>query len=66
MSKITLLNQLSIILEPRQRHKKNHNLVDALFLSITGVISGCEGWEEIDNFGNDKLYCKRQGNHTFI
>jgi predicted transposase YbfD/YdcC len=33
----------------------HHNLVDVLFLAITAVISGCEGWEEIQNFGNDKL-----------
>ena len=25
------------------------------FLRITAVISGCESWEEIDDFGNDKL-----------
>jgi len=33
----------------------HHNLVDVLFLEITAVISGCEGWEEIEDFGNDKL-----------
>lgn len=48
MSKLTLLNQLSIIREPRQPRKIHHNLVDVLFLAITGVISGCEGWEEIE------------------
>lgn len=55
MSKITLINQLSIIRDPRQPRKVHHNLVDILFLAITAVISGCEGWEEIQDFGNDKL-----------
>lgn len=55
MSKLTLLNQLSIIREPRQPRKIHHNLVDLLFLAITAVISGCEGWQEIEDFGNDKL-----------
>jgi hypothetical protein len=26
-----------------------------LFLAITAVISGCEGWREIEDLGNDKL-----------
>ena len=55
MSQLTLLNQLSIIRDPRQPRKVHHNLVDVLFLAITAVISGCEGWEEIEDFGNDKL-----------
>ncbi len=55
MTQLTLLNQLSIIRDPRQPRKVHHNLVDVLFLAITAVISGCEGWEEIEDFGNDKL-----------
>ena len=55
MSQLTLLSQLSIIRDPRQPRKIHHNLVDVLFLAITAVISGCEGWEEIEDFGNDKL-----------
>lgn len=55
MSQITLINQLSIIRDPRQPRKVHHNLVDVLFLAITAVILGCEGWEEIQDFGNDKL-----------
>ncbi len=60
MSKLTLLSQLSIIRDPRQPRKIHHHLVDVLFLSITAVISGCEGWEEIEDFGNDKLDWLRQ------
>ncbi len=60
MSQLTLLNQLSIIRDPRQPRKVYHNLVDVLFLAITAVISGCEGWEEIEDFGNDKLDWLRQ------
>jgi predicted transposase YbfD/YdcC len=55
MSQITLINQLSIIRDTQQLRKVHHNLVDVLFLAITAVISGCEGWEEIQDFGNDKL-----------
>ena len=60
MSQLSLLNQLSIIRDPRQPRKVHHNLVDVLFLAITAVISGSEGWEEIEDFGNDKLDWLRQ------
>ena len=55
MPKLTFLNQVSIIRDPRQPRKIHHNLVNVLFLAITAVISGCEGWEEIEYFGNYKL-----------
>lgn len=55
MSQATLINHLSIIRDFRQPGKVQHELVDVLFLAITAVISGCEGWEEIEDFGNEKL-----------
>ena len=48
MSQETLINQLSIIRDFRQPGKVQHELIDVLFLAITAVISGCEGWEEIE------------------
>lgn len=60
MSHATLINHLSIIRDFRQPGKVQHELIDVLFLAITGVISGCEGWEEIEDFGNEKLDWLRQ------
>ena len=60
MSKATLINHLSIIRDFRQPGKVQHELIDVLFLAITAVISGCEGWEEIEDFGHDKLDWLRQ------
>lgn len=60
MSQKTLINQLSVIRDFRQPGKVQHELIDVLFLAITAVISGCEGWEEIEDFGNDKLEWLRQ------
>jgi predicted transposase YbfD/YdcC len=60
MSQPTLINQLSVIRDFRQPGKVQHELIDVLFLAITAVISGCEGWEEIEDFGNDKLNWLRQ------
>jgi predicted transposase YbfD/YdcC len=52
---LDLLSQLSIISDPRQAWKINHKLSDILFLTITAVIGGAEGWEEIEDFGIDHL-----------
>jgi hypothetical protein len=30
-------------------------LADILFLCVAAVIAGAEGWEEIEEFGKDKL-----------
>lgn len=41
--------------DPRQQVKVVYKLYDVLFLTICGVISGCEGWEDIRDFGEARL-----------
>lgn len=41
--------------DPRQASKVVYKLYDLLFLTICGVISGCEGWEDIRDFGEARL-----------
>ena len=41
--------------DPRQASKVVYELYDLLFLTICGVISGCEGWEDIRDFGEFRL-----------
>jgi len=49
------ITHFSIINDPRiERHKK-HQLIDILFLSVCAVLSGAEGWEDIEDFGLVKL-----------
>ncbi len=43
------------IADVRQAAKVTYPLFDILFLTITAVITGCEGWEEIEDFGNALL-----------
>ncbi len=38
----------------RVERTKLHLLVDILVLSVLAVIAGAEGWEDIEQFGNDK------------
>lgn len=57
-----LMKHISIIPDYRQAWKVEHKLSDILLLTICAVISGAEGWEDIEDFGNVhldflKLYC---------
>lgn len=55
MSVNTLFERFSSIDDQRQEGKVQHPLFDILFLTISAVIAGCQGWEEIENFAHDKL-----------
>lgn len=46
---------LSLIEDPRSHVNRQHNLVDIMFLVMAAVVSGCEGWQEIEDFGVNKL-----------
>jgi len=56
----TFLRFFGSISDPRIERCKKHNLIDILFLAISAVISGSEGWEDIENFGHIKLDWLRQ------
>ena len=51
----TFLTHFDSIEEPRIERCKKHNLLDILLLAISAVISGAEGWEDIEDFGLLKL-----------
>lgn len=56
----TFLNNFDSISDPRIERCKKHNLLDILLLAVTAVMSGSEGWEDIENFGYIKLDWLRQ------
>ncbi|MEJ6080900.1 ISAs1 family transposase [Vibrio sp. 1-Bac 57] len=56
----TFLNNFDSISDPRIERCKKHNLLDILLLAMTAVMSGSEGWEDIENFGHIKLDWLRQ------
>ncbi|WP_114327519.1 ISAs1 family transposase [Candidatus Colwellia aromaticivorans] len=51
----TFLKHFESITDPRIERCKKHNLLDILLLAISAVISGAEGWEDIEDFGHLKL-----------
>ena len=50
-----LLVHLNGVPDPRQCAKIEYPLDEILFLTISAVVSGCSEWDEIVDFGEDKL-----------
>ena len=40
--------------DPRRDKCKKHHLLDIVAISVCGVICGCEGWEELEEYGKVK------------
>ncbi|MBB1293785.1 transposase family protein, partial [Pseudoalteromonas sp. SR41-4] len=55
MPDIQLFKYFESIADPRQQGKVVHKLFDIIFLAVSAVISGCQGWEDIEDFGHDRL-----------
>ncbi|MBC8549714.1 MAG: ISAs1 family transposase [Candidatus Brocadiales bacterium] len=50
----SLIESFSIIRDPRVNRQKKHNLIDVIIVAICGVISGCDGWVDVEEYGNTK------------
>ncbi len=57
-----LMEHISLIPDYRQAWKVEHKLSDILLWTICAVISGAEGWEDIEDFGETHLdFLKQYG-----
>lgn len=52
---LSLVECFSSLEDPRVERHKRHQLLDIIILTICAVISGAEGWEAIEKFGEDKI-----------
>ena len=52
---MSLLTHLASIEDPRSDINMKHDLLDILFLTVSAVLSGAEGWKDIKEFGDEKL-----------
>ena len=57
---MSILDHLTVIEETRSDINQKHNLIDVMFLIITAISSGCEGWQDIEIYGDEKLSWLRQ------
>jgi DDE_Tnp_1-associated/Transposase DDE domain len=51
----TFMDHFSDLKDPRDDKNQKHQLMDILFVVIAAVISGAEGWEAMETFGEEKL-----------
>lgn len=49
------IEHFSKLPDPRIERNKLHALTDIIFLVVSAVISGAEGWEDIADFGRNQL-----------
>ncbi|MEZ9869724.1 ISAs1 family transposase, partial [Vibrio sp. 10N.261.51.A4] len=52
---MNLIEHLSVVQDTRSDINQKHDLIDVMFLVISAIASGCEGWQDIELFGKDKL-----------
>ncbi len=50
-----LEEHFSSVTDPRVDRTKDHLLIDIISIAICGIISGAEGWVDIENYGKSKL-----------
>ena len=51
----SILEHFASLEDPRAERNKRHALLDIVLLTMCGVVSGAEGWEAIEDFGQEKL-----------
>ena len=57
---MTLIEHLTLVEETRSDINRKHDLVDVMFLVINAIMSGAEGWRDIETYGNSKADWLRQ------
>lgn len=55
-----LIEHFASLEDPRIDRNKSHALIDIIVLTVCAVASGADGWEAIEQFGNEKLEWLRQ------
>ena len=51
----SLIEHFSKLEDPRVDRNKKHELIDVIVLCVCAVVSGAEGWSDIEEFGHTKL-----------
>ena len=60
MNGLSLLDHILVIRGPRPTRKIEFTLIYVIFLIIAAVIAGSEGWEDIEDCGENNLEWLRQ------
>lgn len=57
---MSFLTHFSDVTDPRTHINVKHDFLDVIFLTVSAVLSGAEGWHDIEVFGKDKSSWLRQ------
>ena len=57
---MSFLTHFSEVSDPRTHINVKHDFLDVIFLTVSAVLSGAEGWHDIEVFGKDKLSWLKQ------
>lgn len=60
MKRVSMMEHFSIISDPRVARTQKHNLLDIIIIAVCGVISSCQTWVDISEFGRSKESWFRQ------
>jgi predicted transposase YbfD/YdcC len=52
---INFLDYMSELEDPRIERNKLYGMSEILFLTLVGLISGCEGWTDVEDFGETHI-----------
>ncbi|MDC9583454.1 transposase family protein, partial [Xenorhabdus sp. PR6a] len=52
---MTLMEHLSVVKETRSDTHRQYDLIDVIFLVISAIMAGAEGWQDIETYGNAKI-----------
>lgn len=52
---MSIIEHLSVVEDTRSDINQKHDLIDVIFLVISAIASGCEGWQDIEYYGEEKL-----------
>jgi len=55
LKEISILKHFESLEDPRIERKKDHLLIDIVFITICATISGAESWDQIEEYGKTKI-----------
>ncbi|KOY63498.1 transposase [Photorhabdus heterorhabditis] len=51
----TLIEHLTVVKETRSDINRQYELIDVIFLVISAILAGAEGWQDIETYGRAKI-----------
>ncbi|NRN31062.1 transposase family protein, partial [Photorhabdus heterorhabditis] len=52
---MNLIEHLSVVKETRSDINRQYELVDVIFLVVSAIMAGAEGWQDIETYGHAKI-----------